>query len=121
MRTVLVVDDSRIGEIAGKIASKLDIPCQFLEAGTRNQALQALETYKVSLVLLDWDTPALDCMDLLRRIRSMPNYRDVPVIMVTSEVAKFKVVEALETGATDYILKPIEEKVLTEKITEILL
>lgn len=120
MRVVLTVDCNRIRKVVRAVFAKLDIPCRFLEADTRNLALQALETNNVSLILLDWDTPELDCMDLVRRVRSMPGYMDVPIIMVTSEVAKYNVVEALQNGATDYIVKPIDEKVLKEKISEII-
>ena len=121
MRTILTVGNNQVREIVKKIFAKLDFFCQFLEAENKNPALQALETNRVSLILLDWETAELDCMDLLRRARSMPGYREVPIIMVTSEVAKYSVVEALQNGITDYIEKPIDEKVLTEKFLEILL
>jgi len=120
MKTILVVDDSRImRNIVKNTFSQLEIPCQFLEAGDGKQAFQALETNPVDLVLLDWNMPQMDGMAFLKKIRAMPNYQNLPIIMVTSESAKYSVVEALQNGATDYIVKPIRDKVFMEKISDI--
>jgi two-component system chemotaxis response regulator CheY len=97
----------------------LKIPCQFFEAENGKKAYQQLETNKIDLILLDWNMPEMDGMEFLKKVRSMPNYKDLPIIMVTSESAKYNVVEALQNGATDYIVKPIREKVFMEKLAEI--
>jgi two-component system chemotaxis response regulator CheY len=99
--------------------SELKIPCQFLEAENGQKAYQLLETNKVSLVLLDWNMPEMNGMEFLKKVRSMPDYKELPIIMVTSESAKYNVVEALQNGATDYIVKPIRDKIFMEKISEI--
>lgn len=120
MKTVLVVDDSRImRNIVKNTFAELKIPCQFLEAENGKKAYHLLETNKVSLVLLDWNMPEMDGMEFLKKVRSMPDYQNLPIIMVTSEAAKYNVVEALQSGATDYIVKPIREKVFMEKILDI--
>ena len=120
MKTVLVVDDSRImRNIVKNTFTHLKIPCQFLEAENGRKAYQLLETNKVSLVLLDWNMPEMNGMEFLKKVRSMPDYENLPIIMVTSESAKYNVVEALQNGATDYIVKPIRDKVFMEKIMDI--
>lgn len=120
MKTILVVDDSRImRNIVKNIFSELKIPCQFLEAENGARAFNLLEANKVSLVLLDWNMPEMDGMEFLRKVRAMPDYKELPIIMVTSESAKYNVVEALQNGATDYIVKPIRDKVFKEKILDI--
>ena len=120
MKTILVVDDSRImRNIVKNTFMELKIPCHFLEAGNGREALQTLETNKVDMILLDWNMPEMDGIDFLKKVRSMPNYNNLPIIMVTSESAKYNVVEALQSGATDYIIKPIREKVFMEKLSEI--
>jgi two-component system chemotaxis response regulator CheY len=58
-------------------------------------------------------------MEFLIKIRAMPDYKNLPIIMVTSEAAKYSVLEALQNGATDYIVKPVRDKVFMEKISEI--
>ena len=120
MKTILVVDDSRImRNIVKNIFADMKIPCEYLEAGDGKSAFKLLETNKVSLVFLDWNMPEMDGMEFLKKVRSMPDYKSLPVFMVTSEAAKYNVIEALDNGATDYIIKPINEKVFREKVSRI--
>ena len=120
MKTILVVDDSRImRNIVKNTFADLKIPCQYLEAPDGKVALQLMETNKVNLVFLDWNMPEMDGMEFLKKIRAMPGYDNLPIIMVTSEAARYNVVEALQNGATDYIIKPIKDKVFREKLSEI--
>jgi len=120
MKTILIVDDSRImRNIIKNTFTELKVSCQYLEAENGKKALQLLETNKVSLIFLDWNMPEMDGIEFLRKVRSMPDYKDLPIIMVTSEAAKYNVVEALQCGATDYIVKPVHEKVFLDKLSEI--
>jgi len=120
MKLILIVDDSRImRNIVKKTFTELKIPCQFLEAGNGQKAYQLLETNNISLVLLDWNMPQMDGMQFLKKVRAMPNYKELPIVMVTSDAAKYSIVEALQNGATDYIVKPIRDKEFMEKISEI--
>jgi two-component system chemotaxis response regulator CheY len=119
-RTILVVDDSRImRNIVKNTFSELKIPCEFLEAGNGKEALYQLQNHKVHLILLDWNMPELSGIDFLKRIRALPIYKDLPIIMVTSEAAKYNVIEALKTGASDYIIKPVNERIFMEKISKL--
>ena len=98
MKTVLVVDDSRImRNIIKNTFSTLKIPCDFLEAENGAKALKLLETNKVSIIFLDWNMPEMDGIQFLKKVRSMPDYKSLPIIMVTSEAAKYNVVEALQS------------------------
>ncbi|HNY22766.1 MAG TPA: response regulator [Treponemataceae bacterium] len=120
MKTVLVVDDSRImRNIVKNTFTSMNIPCQFVEAGNGKEAFQQLESQQIDLVLLDWNMPELSGLDLLKTIRSKEKYKALPVIMVTSEAARYNVIEALKNGATDYIIKPVNEKNFREKISKI--
>ena len=120
MKIILVVDDSRImRNLVKNTFTSLKIPCQYLEAENGKRAYQLLETNKVSLIFLDWNMPEMDGMEFLKKVRAMPDYKDLPIIMVTSEAAKYNVVEALQNGATDYIIKPVREKIFLEKLSEI--
>ena len=121
MKTVLVVDDSRImRNILKNTFELLQQPVQYLEAGDGEQALRVLLHNKVDLILLDWNMPNLSGIDFLKQIRSTEGYKNVPVIMVTSEAAKLSVIEAIKAGATAYITKPINEKAFLEKISSII-
>lgn len=120
IKTVLVVDDSRImRNIVKNTFSSMAIPCQFIEAGNGKEALQQLEQQEIHLVLLDWNMPELSGLEFLKKIRAMEQYKALPVIMVTSEAARYNVIEALKHGATDYIIKPVNEKSFREKLSKI--
>ncbi|MDR1507362.1 MAG: response regulator [Treponema sp.] len=120
MKTVLVVDDSRImRNIVMNTFKELRIPCRFLEAGNGRDAFNLLQSGEVNLVLLDWNMPELSGIDFLVKVRAMEQYKNLPIIMITSESAKYNVIEALKSGATDYIVKPVNEKVFIEKLSKI--
>ena len=120
MKTVMVVDDSRImRNIVKNTFTELKIPCQFIEAGNGREALQQLQNQTIDLVLLDWNMPELSGIDFLKTVRRIDKYKNLPIIMVTSESAKFNVIEALDAGASDYIVKPINEKVFMDKLSKI--
>ena len=120
MKTVLVVDDSRImRNIVKNVFADLKIPCEYLEAENGKKAFHLLETNKVNLVFLDWNMPEMDGMEFLLKVRAMPDYQNLPIFMVTSEAAKYSVAEAIQAGATDYIVKPINEKAFRSSITEL--
>jgi two-component system chemotaxis response regulator CheY len=120
MKTVLVVDDSRImRNIVKNTFSEMHIPCQFVEAANGIEALQQLENQKIDLILLDWNMPELSGIDFLKKVRTMEAYKALPIIMVTSEAAKYNVIEALKNGATDYIIKPVNERIFAEKISKV--
>ena len=120
MKTVLVVDDSRImRNIVKNTFSEMKIPCQFLEAANGKEALQMLQNNPINLILLDWNMPELSGIDFLKQVRAMDQYKSLPIIMVTSESAKYNVIEALKMVATDYINKPINGKIFLEKLSKV--
>jgi len=121
MVKILVVDDSIImRNIVKNTFSAMKVPFTCLEAEDGKQALRQLESNDVTIVFLDWNMPGMDGIDFLKVVRGMPKYKELPIVMVTSERGKFSVIEALQSGATDYIVKPVQEKTFKEKVQEIL-
>jgi two-component system chemotaxis response regulator CheY len=121
MKTVMVIDDSRImRNIVKNTFGLLNVPCNYLEAGDGEQALKLLKTNAVDLILLDWNMPNLTGIDFLKKVRAIAQYRDTPIVMVTSEAARLNVVEAVKAGISAYIVKPINENIFMEKISKIL-
>jgi two-component system chemotaxis response regulator CheY len=120
MKTVMVVDDSRImRNIVKNIFEELKIPVHFIEAPDGKKALQILLGNPVDLVLLDWNMPNLSGIDFLKQVRAMEKYQKIPILMVTSEASKLNVVEAVREGVTAYITKPIHPDVFMEKLSKI--
>ena len=120
MKTILIVDDNLVmRNIVRNAFQQLKMPCKYLEAEDGKKAFQLLETNKVDLVLLDWNMPEMDGIDFLKKVRAIPEFKDLPIVMVTSEAAKYMVIEALQCGATNYIVKPFKENIFIEKLSEI--
>lgn len=120
MKTVLVVDDSRImRNIVKNMFAVLKIPVTYLEAGDGKTALRLLIGNPVDLILLDWNIPGISGIDLLKQVRSVERYKNIPIVMITSESAKLNVVEAVSAGVTAYITKPINDRIFMEKISKI--
>ena len=120
MKTVLVVDDSRImRNIVKNTFDLLKMPVHYMEAEDGERAMNQLSAAKIDLILLDWNMPNLSGIDFLKKIKSMDEYRNIPVIMVTSEAAKLNVIEAVKAGVAAYITKPINDKKFMEILSKV--
>ena len=120
MKTVLVVDDSKImRNIVKNSFSAMNIPCQFFEAGNGAEALHVLSEQKVDIVFLDWNMPMLSGLDFLKKIRGMDEYKKLPVVMITSEAAKYNVIEAVKHGVTAYLIKPVNQAAFVKSVSSI--
>jgi two-component system chemotaxis response regulator CheY len=120
MPTIMIVDDSRIMRSTVKgVFAGISSSCKFVEAQDGEEALAQMEAQAVHLVLLDWNMPKLSGIDFLKQVRAIDKYKDIPIIMVTSEAAKFNVIEALKNGATDYITKPINLELFKTKLAKL--
>jgi two-component system chemotaxis response regulator CheY len=91
---------------------------EMLEARDGNFALITAKSEDIDLFLVDWNMPGLNGIELIKKIRALDKYKNSPIIMVTSEAAKYNVMEAIEVGVTNYIVKPIKSDVLWEKISK---
>jgi two-component system chemotaxis response regulator CheY len=99
--------------------SRLKIPCNFIEAGDGLEALEKTLNNLIDLIFLNWNMPKMSGIDYLKQVRAIQNYEKVPIIMITSEAARYNVIEALKHGATDYIVKPINNELFTEKVSKL--
>ena len=117
---ILVVDDSKImGNTIKGIFTESESCCIFFEARDGEDALSQLEMSPVDLVFFDWNVPKQSGINFLKQIRAIEKYKTLPIIIVISESAKFNVIEALKSGATDYITKPIKTDLLKAKLVKL--
>jgi CheY-like chemotaxis protein len=92
-----------------------------IEAADGLAALEQIRTCDPDIMLLDWDMPVLDGMEVMRIVRSpgvfpRPN---LPIIMLTSRARRSSVVEALRAGAHEFLLKPTSPKALRDRLMSI--
>lgn len=112
----LVVDDSRsMRAIIVKQLRELGFTVE--EAASGQESLAKLNAAdRIDLVLLDWNMPEMDGCEVLSLIRSEPRYKEVRVMMVTTESEMSQVAVALEAGANEYLMKPFDRESLVEKL-----
>jgi two-component system, chemotaxis family, chemotaxis protein CheY len=120
---VLVIDDAMVmRNIHRNILLDFGLPdSSLLEAPDGKQALQIATSKPIDLFLVDWNMPELSGIDFVKAIRAMDCYKETPIIMVTSEAAKYNVLEAIEVGVTNYIVKPLKAELLKEKLSKYVL
>jgi len=117
MAKALVVDDSKtIRSILGRILREFGY--EVCEAGDGKQGLKVMEAEKgaVSLILADWNMPEMNGLEMLKELRRDPELLSVKVIMVTTETEMDHMVQALEAGANEYVMKPFTKEILREKL-----
>jgi two-component system chemotaxis response regulator CheY len=113
----LVIDDSRtVRIIIGQILR--DIGMEVLEARNGVEALEQMKRNSdVELLLVDWNMPEMNGLDLVRAIRSDRAYDTVRILMVTSESQNEQVIQALKAGANEYLMKPFNKDILMAKLS----
>ncbi len=117
---ILVIDDSGVMRRIHKntlLEQHID-ESSIIEAPDGQAALEIASKQDIELFLVDWNMPKLDGLKFVQVIRAMEKYSKTPIIMITSEAAKYNVVEAINAGVTNYIVKPIRGNMLWEKISK---
>ena len=89
---------------------------EVIRADTGEKAVTLLEQVKPNIVLLDQMLPGIDGLGVLKKIRSMNTFDDMPVVMVTAKAEEIDKIIGLELGADDYITKPFSVKELVARV-----
>ena len=84
------------------------------EASDGSEAVALFKPGEFDMVLTDWNMPGLSGLEVLQRIRTQDT--KVPVIMVTTEAEKSRVLQAIQAGVTDYLVKPFTADTFREKL-----
>ena len=116
---LLIVDDSSVTRKVIKAAADvLDMETEEAQDGL--EALEKLSAlYKeIDLVLLDWNMPEMSGYDVLVEMKGSERYKEIPVMMVTTEGQKTSIVAAVRAGADNYLVKPFTVEELESKIIE---
>ena len=113
----LVVDDSRaVRMMLKRMLAEAGFD-ELYEAGDGKEALERLDEIGApDVILVDWNMPEMNGLDLVRAVRSDAERRDVPIVMVTTETEINQVVRALAAGANEYVMKPFTKEIITDKL-----
>lgn len=116
---ILIVDDQEIGRITlESLLLNQGYALQFAQNGP--EALELARIHNPDLILLDVMMPGMDGFEVCRRLRSDPVLREVPIILLTALDDRDAVLEGIEAGADDYIVKPYDRTELRTRIRAIL-
>ncbi len=93
---------------------------EVVEATDGKDALAKLKVEEVNLVITDWNMPEMDGLTFVTMLRSMEEYKSIPILMVTTRSVKDDIVNALKAGVNNYIVKPFTPDTLKQKIEQVL-
>ena len=113
----LVIDDSRAMRMILRrvlTSSGFDV----VEAGDGQQALDLVAAGPVpDVALIDWNMPVMNGLEFVIAVRANKDYRQMTLMMVTTESEHSQIVRALAAGAHEYVLKPFTNEAITEKLS----
>ncbi len=111
-KTILIVDDSRA--MRAMLISTLESldDCRVVEASSGFEAMRLLPREKVELVLTDINMPDINGLELISYMRDSPNYRDIPIIIISTEGSQKDIERGTQLGANDYVIKPFDPAAL---------
>ncbi|MDW7985206.1 MAG: response regulator, partial [Acidobacteriota bacterium] len=120
VRTVMIVEDSPTMRQLLIFALKRLKNLRVVEAGDGVEALKKLNQEKTDLFIIDINMPVMDGLKLIGILRQNPEYKDVPIVIVTTEGAEEDRKRALALGANVYITKPVHSATLLKTVSELL-
>ena len=117
-RDCLVVDDSRVvRKAARRVLEGFGFAVREAEDGAK--ALEACRVAVPDFVLLDWNMPVMDGISFLRAARASHGDRKPLVMLCTTENTQERILEALEAGAQEYVMKPFDAEILGGKLLQL--
>lgn len=118
VKTILAVDDSTV--MQEMIKRALTSEYRVLVADNAVDALALIYHQPVSVLLLDVSMPGVDGLELCRTLRSLPQFIDLPIIMLTARDGAFDKVQGRLAGATEYLTKPFDAEQLRQVVRNFL-
>ncbi|MFW6358322.1 MAG: response regulator [Chroococcales cyanobacterium] len=116
--TILAVDDCTITQ---KVLKKvLSSDYRVIVAGNARQALETIYREPIDLFLLDVSMPEIDGLELCRTVRQLPQFHQLPIVMLTARDGAFDKVQGKMAGATEYLTKPFDAKQLLDVVKKYL-
>ena len=116
---VLVVDDmSTMRRIVKNVLKQIGFS-DMIEAENGQDALNKLKAGDIGLVVSAWNMPVMQGIELLRAVRADAELKYLPFLMVAAEAQKENIVEAVQSGVSNYVVKPFTAEALQEKLEKI--
>ena len=115
---ILVVDDfATMRRILKNVLKQIGFT-NIVEADDGSTALAVLKKDKIDLIMSDWNMPKVSGLDLLKAVRSDEAMKATPFLMVTAEGQKDNVIQAVQAGVSNYVVKPFTADTIKEKLEQ---
>ena len=117
MEKAMIIDDSRaMRRILGETVRELGF--EVSEASNGREALAKLDNMgpPVRLMLVDWNMPEMNGLEFVTRLRQDERFQASLIVMVTTETAIDQMVNALEAGANEYVMKPFTKEIIQDEL-----
>jgi CheY-like chemotaxis protein len=112
---VLIVDDELTSlSLVKRMLSRADFEVQTCD--NAQDALKMIQDQHFDCIITDAIMPRMDGFELIRNVRSKPEFQKMPILMLTRKRQKEDVTIAVQAGVTDYVLKPVDEFLLLHKL-----
>ena len=118
MRILIVDDFSTMRRIIKNILKQLEFT-NVVDADDGTTAWEVLNKDKIEFVISDWNMPKMTGLELLKKVRSSEEFADLPFLMVTAEGQQENIIEAVQAGVSNYIVKPFTPETIEQKIEKI--
>jgi two-component system chemotaxis response regulator CheY len=116
---ILIVDDfATMRRILKNILKQIGFT-NIIEADDGATAVEELKKTKVDLIISDWNMPKMTGIELLKHVRANEAYKNLPFLMVTAEAQKQNVIDAVQAGVSNYVVKPFTAEAISEKLQKI--
>ena len=120
MKLLVVDDSSTMRRIIKNTLARLGHK-DILEGADGLEGWAALDANpNVDMLITDWNMPEMNGLELVVKVRADARFKDLPIIMVTTEGGKAEVITALKAGVNNYIVKPFTPQVLKEKLAAVM-
>ena len=113
-KKILMIDDVALNHATARAV--LEDTYDLYEASSGLEAFEILKDLEPDLILLDVVMPEMNGMEVLKKLKSVPAYKDIPVIFLTADTSPEAEVEGFKLGIVDYIVKPFVPMVMKKRI-----
>lgn len=121
MQRILIVEDSEtMRSLLASSLEELDVPVKVSEAASGFEALRVLPREDFDLVVTDINMPDINGLELVSFIRSNERYREIPLVIVSTEGSERDRDRGLELGADAYLVKPFDPDALRQVVGDLL-
>lgn len=120
-KNILIVEDSpTMRRIIHNTLKQLGFQ-NIVSAGNGAEAIKQLKNNSIGFIITDWNMPEMNGLEFVTWVRNSDEFKNLPILMITTRGMKEHVIEAVKAGVNNYIVKPFTTEVLQEKIEKLMI